>query len=290
MRRWGVVFHAVHADLREFVILVALLEVIAPDAGLGFEGDLVLRASAEVAFFAVNVGRDPITRDQVQPPTIHVEEVGVPRSGSIRPVKPNDVEVLVLHPDPAQEAAPARILFGRHVENQATHIAKEFTVNVVEFVVLPVKVRPVGIHHPGKAHGLILNLEQFLEAAHQAGPHAFVLLFQVVFAIHGLAHIHAPEKVVVSAGHRAELRIGYQVLEVCLHHGRAVFECLHQPVFALDEAIDHLIHGCRLRQRRDRWRRSLLSLRRRRRLRSLPGRCWLRRLCSCGRGRRRRRL
>jgi len=48
------------------------------------------------------------------------------------------------------------------------------------------------------------------------------------------AHIHAPEKVVVSAGHRP-IADRLQVLQVGLHHGGTVFECLHQPVFALNE-------------------------------------------------------
>src|SRR5579871_541314 len=140
LRCSAVVLHAVDTNLREFVVLATLFKVIAPDAGLGFERDLALHAGAEIAFFAVDVSRNPVARDQVQPPAVHVEEVRIARSRSVGSVQAHDVEALILNPHAAQEAATARALLGCHVEHEATDIAEKFAADVVKVIVLAIKV------------------------------------------------------------------------------------------------------------------------------------------------------
>ena len=88
--------------------LPVVLQVVAPDAGLRFECEFVFRAGAEVAFFAVDVGRHPVAGNQVEAPAIHVEEVGVARGRSVGAVQADDVEILIFDPDAAQEAAAGR--------------------------------------------------------------------------------------------------------------------------------------------------------------------------------------
>ena len=171
LRSGAFVSDAVHADLREFVVLAAFFQVIAPDAGLRLECVLVLHARAEVAFFAVNVGRHPVAGNQVQAPAIHVEEYSVARRGSVGSVEAHDVESLIFDPDAAHEAALAGVLFGGHIEHEAAHVAEEFATNIGEAIVFAVEVGMIGIDHPRKSQGLILNLEELLEAAHETGLH-----------------------------------------------------------------------------------------------------------------------
>src|SRR5271168_5167553 len=203
LRGGGFIFHAVDANLREFVVLVALLEVVAPDAGLGLEGQLVLHTRAEVAFFAVNVGGNPVTGNQVQTPAIHVEEVGIPRRRSIGSVEPDDVEVLVFDPDTTEEAASLAgalgVLLGCDVKYETTDVAEKFAADVMKLIVRAVKVRTIGIDHPGEAGGLVLDLVELVEAAQQSRLHTLkadapILVFQIVFAVDLHTHIHAAEE------------------------------------------------------------------------------------------------
>src|ERR1022692_288612 len=237
------IIHAVHADLGEFVVLATLLEVVAPDAGLGFESNLIFHASAEVAFFAVDVGGHPVSRNQVQSPAIHVEEVGIPRRRSIGTVEADDAKVLVFHPDAPEEASLAGVLLGCYVEYQAADVAQEFAADVVELIVRTVEVGAIGIDHPGEANGLVLHLEEPVETTQEAGLHALIVTLQIVLAIDRLAHIHSAKEVVVLTRYRAELRIGAQILQVGLNQRSAAGESLHEAVFALDEAIHDLIHS-----------------------------------------------
>ena len=105
-----------------------------------------------------------------------------------------------------------------------------------------VKVRAVGINHPGKTEGLVLHFEELIEAAHQARLHTLVLILQIVLAINRLAHVHAAQKIMIFAWHGTELRVGGQILQVCFNHRRAGGERLHEFVFPLNEAIHNIIH------------------------------------------------
>ena len=53
------------SDLRQLVVLAALLQIVPPNAGLSFEREFVLRAGTEVPFFAVDEGGHPIALNQV---------------------------------------------------------------------------------------------------------------------------------------------------------------------------------------------------------------------------------
>ncbi len=169
---------------------------------------------------------------------------------SVSSVQANDVVILIFDPDAAQEAALACSLFRCDIKHQATYIAKKLAAYVMKVIVLAVEVAAIRIHHPGEAHGLVLHLEQLLEAAHQARLHALILLLQIILAVDRLAHIHAAQKIMVGARNWAELRISRQILQVSLDHRRAVREHLHEPMLALNEAIDHLVHGSRRSERR----------------------------------------
>ena len=159
------VFYAVHPDLGKFVVRGSGLQVISPHASLRFKRDLVLGSRREVAFLAVDVSGHPVTRDQIQPPAVHVVVIIVTRSVCISAVQAHNAEVLILNPDSAEKAPASSVFFRRQVKYQAAHVAQELAPRVVEIVVLPVKVVAVGEDHPRKAQRLVLELEPLREPA-----------------------------------------------------------------------------------------------------------------------------
>ena len=228
------------------------LQVISPHASLRFERDLVLGSRGEVAFLAVDVSWHPITRDQIQPPAVHVEVISVARRTRISAVQPHDVEVLVLNPDAAEKASASSVFFRRQIEHQAAHVAQELAPRVVKIVVLPVKVVAVGEDHPGKAQRLVLELELLREPAQKMLLHALVFVFafvlKVVAAVDRVAQVHAPQEVMIVLRNRPQLRILRQVLQIGLHNGSARRQKLDQVLLPQDHAVDYLIHGGRRRQ------------------------------------------
>ena len=243
LRGGRIVLHAIHPDVCQLVVRGTHLQVVSPQAGLRLECDLVLCAGSKVTFFAVDIGRYPISRYQVQPPAIHVEVVAVARRVSIGSVQADDVEVLIFYPDAAQEAASSGVFFRCYVKYQRADVARELAPDVAEIIVRPVEIVAVGVNHPGKAEWRVLKLEHLGEAAEHAFFHALVLLFQIVVPVDRVAQIHAAQEVTVVARHGAELRILGQILYIGLDHGRARGHHLDQALLALDDAVNHLIHG-----------------------------------------------
>ena len=135
----------------EFSVRGALLQVITPEPGLGFEGHLVFqivfRIVAEIAFLAVDVSRYPVARDQVQAPAIQVEEVSVAGARLIKAIQSHNVVILVLYPNSATEAAIAGALLGGHIEDDAADISQELAVHVLEIVDVAIEVA-VSVDHP----------------------------------------------------------------------------------------------------------------------------------------------
>ena len=113
----------------------------------------------------------------------------------------------------------------------------------MEIIVLAVEVGAIGEDHPGKSQGLVTDLKQVGNAAEQVLFHAGI--FQEIAAINRRAEIHSSQKITIVFGNRPELRIELQVLQIGLHNGIPRLQHFDQAVFALHEAIDHLVHGDR---------------------------------------------
>src|SRR6202040_3041472 len=102
------------------------------------------RTVAEISFLAVDVGRYPVARDQVQAPAIHVEEVSVAGARLIRTIQAHNVVILVFYPNSTTEAAITGALFGGHVEDDTADITQELAVHLLEIVGLAIEVIAVG--------------------------------------------------------------------------------------------------------------------------------------------------
>src|SRR6202022_2000984 len=97
-----------------------------------------------------------------------MKELGVARPGRIRAIQPHDVELLILHPDAAQEAALSGAFFRGYVKHDAADVALELAVHIFEIVMGAVKVVTVGKNHPGKTNRLVFELEQLGEPTQHA--------------------------------------------------------------------------------------------------------------------------
>src|ERR1035441_10418412 len=198
--------------------------------------------------------RYPITLSQIQAPAVHVKVITVARRMRISAVQPHNAEVLILNPDPAEKAPTAGVFFGRQIEYQATYVAQKLAPRIAEIIVLPVKVVAVDEDHPGKAQGLVLELELLRQPAQKALLHTLVFIFifafslKIVAAVDRLAQVHASQEVMIVLRNRPQLRILRQVLQISLDDGSARGQELDQVLFARDHAVDGLIHRGRARQ------------------------------------------
>ena len=145
----------------------------------------------------------------------------------ISAVQAHNAEVLILNPDAAEKAAASGVFFRRQIEYQAAHVAQELAPRIAEIIVLPVKVVAVGEDHPGKAQGLVLELELLREPAQKTLLHAFVFVFifafalKIVAAVDRVAQVHASQEVMIVLRNRPQLRILRQVLQISFDDGSA---------------------------------------------------------------------
>ena len=170
-----------------------------------------------------------------------MEEVGVSRTRGISAVQAYDVEILVFHPDAAQEAALAGIFLGGDVEDDAAHVALKFAMNIFELVMSAVKVLAIGENHPGKADGLVLELEQLGESAHHAGLKARIFR-KIVLPVDRIAQVQAAQEIVVFLGRRTHLLVELQVLQIGLDQWSARLQHRDQGVLAFNRPVNHLVH------------------------------------------------
>src|SRR5260370_34416458 len=117
-----------------------VLQIIAPNASLSFKPEIVARGILRSRLLGVNVCRHPRAAESVQPPAVEVKRaIGEPFRG-VRSREAHNVEVLILHPDPADKATVLRILTGLHVHDSAVHLPKTFPADKFETVVLAIEM------------------------------------------------------------------------------------------------------------------------------------------------------
>src|ERR1700694_3342145 len=102
-----------------------------------------MRPVTEVAFFAVDVGWQPMPRHKVQSPAVHVEELRVLWARNVSAIQPDYVVILIFNPDSALKHPLAGAAFRLHVKHHATHFAQELAADIFEVVVAAVKILPV---------------------------------------------------------------------------------------------------------------------------------------------------
>src|SRR5438552_4865356 len=129
----------IYQNLCKFFVAAEMLQIITPQTCLRFEAQAVRHSIMQIGFFAVNVGRQPEARPQIQSPTIKVQIITVMRSRAIGSVEADNIVMLVFYPNSPNETA-AGMLFRLDVDYQATDLSQEFSSDKVKVVVLALKV------------------------------------------------------------------------------------------------------------------------------------------------------
>src|SRR5205823_12895185 len=93
----------VYQNLRKFLVTTEVLKVITPKTRLGLETQTAGHSIVKIGFFAINVGRQPEARPQIEAPTVKVQIVAVARCRAIRAVEADNVVILVFYPDSPHE-------------------------------------------------------------------------------------------------------------------------------------------------------------------------------------------
>src|ERR1700752_1433487 len=136
-----------HENSAQLLLLTHLAEVVAPQARLRFEGELLGDGVVQVPLLAIDKCRKPIILACVDSPAVKMEIVVRlcrPRKGT---VACHDVIIVVLRPEAAHKSSFAGSFQGSYIKNQTTHLTQEFASYVIEFVVLAVESARIDIDH-----------------------------------------------------------------------------------------------------------------------------------------------
>src|SRR3954462_1361814 len=78
---------------------------------------------------------------------------------SVGPVEANDIEVLVLNPNPADKFCFAAVSFRLHIKNKTANLTEKFPPHVDKVVVGAVEIFVIDQNHVGKTGGQKFNEE-----------------------------------------------------------------------------------------------------------------------------------
>src|SRR5712691_12568846 len=226
-----------------------MANVIAPQAGLRLEIELLGQSVVQIFLFAVHERGQPQAGLGIGTPAVEVEVPACVAVSAIRSVEAHDVEILVLDPNTAEKAALAGARLRGNVKDQAAHFSEEFAVHPLEFVVLLIEAVGIDKNHLQEAVRQVLHGEG--KEISNAGENLFALGVGVGQGNEGHApgEIGAAQKVFVAGRNKSELLIGFEILDVRLDQRRVLTDFLIQMIFVHHYAVDNLIHGARLVRR-----------------------------------------
>src|ERR1700678_504843 len=145
----------------EFFLTSYVLQVVAPQTGLGLEANVAAQKILQVGFLAVNVRRKPQAGLNVQAPAVEVQVKAVDaRHRRVHAVEPDNREILVFRPDTALESALSGFRQRSDVKNHAARFTQEFPAYVVELIMLAIESLGVDVNHLQKAFRNIRGREQ----------------------------------------------------------------------------------------------------------------------------------
>src|ERR1700693_2771907 len=114
----------------------------------------------QLAFFAINEGRQPEIWLDVGAPAIKVKIPTGVTTAAVSAIEAHHVVILILNPDSSEEAALAGLLARGYVEHQAAHFSQEFAPHIIEFIVLFIEAAGVDKNHLQEAVGKVLHCER----------------------------------------------------------------------------------------------------------------------------------
>src|SRR4029077_19049159 len=136
-----------HENSAELLLLMHSAEVIAPQARLCFERELLGDGVVQVPLLAIDKCRKPIILACVDSPAVKMEIVVRFRRTRKGTVESHNVIIVLLRPEAAHKSSFARLFLRGYVKNQAPYFTQEFASYVIEFVVLAVESVRIDIDH-----------------------------------------------------------------------------------------------------------------------------------------------
>src|SRR5437899_1788302 len=196
---WGV-----HQNLSKFFVASEALQIITPEPGLSLKAQAARHSIMQIGLFAINVGRQPQTRAQVQPPAVKMQIVTVARSGSVSSIEADNIVVLILHPDSSGKSSTAGVLLGLYVDHEATDFSQEFSPDKPEVVVLALHVF-VKHHHLRKAQGQEFHGVQASQLGKDASAKPRLTQEGTIFG--SFAQIDSTQKILITCRYHAQFFI-----------------------------------------------------------------------------------
>src|ERR1700752_5019628 len=126
MRTGGLIVYGrgrLHQDLAQLLLLMGLAEVVAPQAGLCLERELLGGGIVQVALLAIDKGWKPLILARVDAPAVKMEIVVRPDRAHKSAVESHNVIVVVLHPEAAHKTTLGGLFLRGHVETQTAYFA-----------------------------------------------------------------------------------------------------------------------------------------------------------------------
>ena len=229
--------HYINERLRKFPQIASVSQVVSPDASLRPVAQLGGRVQWLVGVLAVGVRGKPHVGQQVQPPTVKMN-FRLARVRDIRAVKPNDVIILVFHPDPAQEAVLSGLPQGRHLDQKAAHISQKLPPQKREAVMLPIEIRRIGKNRSREINaGETASVKRGnLTHDSRRGCDGRSLQVRRFFNL-AVSQPELSQKVIIAGRCKTHLAVRFRLLQIGLGDWLEVGKQFQQSMFLLDNAV-----------------------------------------------------
>src|SRR5713226_99208 len=239
-----------HEDLTQLLLFPNTAKVVAPQARLcpeGSESQALCLWVSHAALFAVDEGRKPLVLSRIHPPAIEIEVVADQRRPVVRAVETHDVEILILHPDAADEASFACLRQWIDVKYQTTHFAQKLASDILNLVMLAVEPVHIHVDHLQEAARDKFRVEKDGPPTENLVLHAAGVMLQR-FEFHALRQLGPPKKVFVAVRYRSQLLIGADILDVGFHERRILAKQLHLRLLLPHDLVHHFAQNRRQEQ------------------------------------------
>src|SRR5713226_271149 len=153
---------------------------------------------------------------RTHPPAIEIEIVAGQGRAAVRAVETHDVEILILHPNAADEATFARLRQWIDVKHQTTNLAQKLASDILNLVMLAVEPVHIQVDHLQEAARDKFRGEKAGPPTENLVLHAAGVMLQR-FELHALRQLGSPKKVFVAVRYRSQELIRTDILYVGFH-------------------------------------------------------------------------
>src|SRR6202521_5810705 len=178
----------------------------------------------EIGLLGINKRRQPDAGAKVLTPAIKVQVIAGSRMRIVSAIEADDVVVLVLDPDPAEEPALAGVFLGCDIHDDAAYFAEKLAADETEIVIPALKIL-IHDHHLGKAQGQELHGIYVVQLAEHAFAEAGRRGRGESAVIGTLAHIQSAKEVHVADGDGSvDVFVFPKILEISFHQGMQLLQ------------------------------------------------------------------